>query len=143
MTNRVGLPMAGSGRKGKDGLVPCTSCGRCCTYVAVAINAPTTARRATEVLWHLYHAGVSVHRDADGEWSTVFEARCRHLRENLHCAVYEQRPHICRAFDHARCEVNAPHGGTAFSTPAEFLDWLKARRPRVHARLARNHLPRD
>jgi Fe-S oxidoreductase len=39
-------------------LVRCTECGRCCTYVGVGINPPTSARHATDVLWYLYHEGV-------------------------------------------------------------------------------------
>ena len=48
------------------GHVSCLQCARCCTYVAVGINAPTTPKLATEVLWHLYHQGVSVCRDEGG-----------------------------------------------------------------------------
>src|SRR5262249_53779490 len=60
-------------------LVPCTECGKCCTYVAVGINAPTTPRLATDILWYLYHDRVYVYRDGAGEWSVHFETRCRQL----------------------------------------------------------------
>ena len=61
------------------GHVSCLQCAKCCTYVAVGINAPTTPKLATEVLWHLYHQGVSVCRDEAGEWYVQFEARCKNL----------------------------------------------------------------
>jgi uncharacterized protein len=121
-------------------LVPCTQCARCCRYVAVGINTPSRPRYATDILWYLYHESVSVHCDTDGEWSVVFETRCRHLGDDLLCGIYEQRPHICRGFDNRTCEVNSPAGRT-FSAPGEFLEYLKAARPRVHAAIERRFLP--
>jgi len=122
-------------------LVPCTQCAQCCTYVAVGINTPSRARYATDILWYLYHDNVAVHRDKDGDWSVVFETRCRHLGGELLCGIYEQRPHICRSFDNRTCEVNKPAGGRTFRRPEEFLEYLKARRPRVYRRVARSFLP--
>jgi len=123
-------------------LVPCTECARCCRYVGVGINAPTTPRLATDVLWYLYHEHVSVYRDEHGEWSVLFETRCRNLRADLRCDVYEERPHICRGFDNLACEVNAPSArALTFREPAEFLAWLAARRPRLHAKLAGRFAP--
>lgn len=121
-------------------LVPCTQCARCCRYVAVGINAPTRERYATDILWYLYHDAVSVHCDMEGEWSVAFETRCRHLQEDLRCAIYARRPHICRGFDERSCEVNSP-GGRTFNAPDEFIEYLKRERPRLHATLARRFLP--
>ena len=119
-----------------DPPVHCVECGRCCTYVAVGINAPRTLRFATDVLWYLYHENVSVHLDADGDWAVVFDSRCRNLQDDLHCAVYEQRPHICRGFDETGCEVNDPdHRDKVFRAPAEFLEYMREAHPRLHARL--------
>ncbi len=129
-------------RPAQQALVPCTECGRCCTYVGVGINAPTTARLATDVLWYLYHDSVSVYADDDGEWSVLFETRCRNLRDDLRCEIYAERPHICRSFDNRSCEVNAPsERSLTFREPAEFLAWLEAKRPRLHAKLARGFVP--
>ena len=85
--------------KAAPALVPCTECARCCRYVGVGINSPTTPRLATDVLWYLYHENVSVYLDEEGEWSVLFETRCRNLRADLRCDVYAERPHICRSFD--------------------------------------------
>ena len=122
-------------------LVPCTRCAKCCTYVGVGINAPHSLRYATDVLWYLYHENVSVQRDDQGEWTVYFETRCRNLQDDLLCGVYESRPMVCREFDNTTCEVNAPGGGQVFSEPAQFLDWLRARRPRLYAKLARKYVP--
>jgi Fe-S-cluster containining protein len=123
-------------------LVSCTACARCCTYVGVGINAPTTARLASDVLWYLYHERVYVYADDDGEWSVLFETRCRHLASDLRCGIYASRPHICRSFDDRSCEVNAPgRGSLTFREPGEFLAWLEKTRPRLHARLEAGFVP--
>jgi Fe-S-cluster containining protein len=124
-----------------QGPVPCTECGRCCTYVAVGINAPTSPRFATDILWYLYHEGVSVYRDEDGDWAVLFQARCRHLQDDLLCAVYAQRPHICRAFNNEGCEVNAPGNVISFRDPRAFLEYLQAKRPKVYRAVAAKYLP--
>ena len=56
-------------------LVQCLDCAKCCTYVAVGINAPTKPRYATDILWYLYHDKVKVYLDGDGEWCVMFETR--------------------------------------------------------------------
>jgi Fe-S-cluster containining protein len=124
-------------------LVECTDCGRCCTYVGVGINAPTSPRYATDILWYLYHEKVYVYVDGEGEWSVHFEARCRNLGPDLRCAVYVDRPHICRGFDNRTCEVNDPvHDSLTFREPAEFLDWLRGRKPRLLARIEKRFVPK-
>ena len=132
---RIPLPMAPAP------LVPCTECGKCCTYVSVGINEPNNVRNASDVLWYLYHDQVSVYRDGDGEWSVVFETRCRHLQGSLLCGVYADRPSICRDFDNLTCEVNAPEGGRTYAAPEEFLGWLRQTRPRVYRKLAERYVP--
>lgn len=123
-------------------LVECTECGRCCTYVGVGINPPTTPRLASDVLWYLYHAQVYVYVDGDGEWSVLFETRCRNLGAELRCGIYAERPHICRSFDNRGCEVNDPgHATLTFREPVEFLDWLRSTQPRLHARIAKGFVP--
>ncbi len=138
MTTRIPLPMA---PPAPPRLTPCTECGRCCTYVSVFINEPDTVRNASDVLWYLYHEHVSVYRDGDGEWSVVFETRCRHLQGSRLCGVYERRPLICRDFDNTTCDVNAPEGGFELRSPEEFLAWLREEQPRVFRRLCERYVP--
>ena len=124
-------------------LVQCTDCGRCCTYVGVGINPPMSARHATDVLWYLYHEGVYVYVDGEGEWSVHFAARCRHLGPDLRCGIYAQRPHICRTFDNRSCEVNDPaHDSLTFREPDEFLEWLRESRPRIYSKIDKGFVPR-
>jgi Fe-S-cluster containining protein len=134
----IPLPLAASERR----LIECTECGRCCTYVGVGINAPTRPRYATDVLWYLYHENVHVYMDGGGEWSVHFEAPCRNLGPDLLCGVYADRPHICRSFDNRTCEVNdAARHALTFREPREFLAWLRAKKPRLYARIATGFVP--
>lgn len=121
--------------------VACTTCGKCCTYVSVGINPPRTLRFASDILWYLYHDGLSVYRDGEGDWSVVFETRCRQLGDDLLCTVYADRPVICREFDDGTCEVNAPGGGLSFATAEAFLHYLQGWRPRLYRRLLKGYVP--
>ena len=136
---RIALPVLALDRP----LVECTDCGRCCTYVGVGINSPTSPRYATDVLWYLYHEGVYVYVDGEGEWSVHFEARCRNLGPDFLCGVYLDRPHICRTFDNRTCEVNDPvHDSLTFREPLEFLAWLRETKPRLYAKIEKGHVPK-
>ena len=124
------------------GHVSCLQCAKCCTYVAVGINAPTTPKLATEILWHLYHEGVSVCRDEAREWYVQFPARCRNLGEGNLCAVYENRPHLCRDYSDQTCEVNAQQNGLIeFTEPRAFLEYLSKKRPKVYRAIERTYVP--
>jgi Fe-S-cluster containining protein len=122
-------------------LTVCTECGKCCTYVAVGVNAPNSVRRATDMLWYLFHENVTVYRDGGGEWSVVFETRCRNLQPDLRCSVYEHRPEICRSFDNTTCEINDPEGGLAINTPEQLMDYLRERRPRLFEKVEARFVP--
>jgi uncharacterized protein len=127
---------------GEKSLVECTKCGKCCTYVSIGINTPTRPRYATDALWYLYHDKVSLYIDGNGEWSVVFETRCRNLQSNLLCAIYEDRPHICRDFDNTTCDVNDPEGGRSIDTPEELLALLKAEYPKVYRKIEERFVPK-
>ncbi|MCG8554614.1 MAG: YkgJ family cysteine cluster protein [Proteobacteria bacterium] len=116
-------------------LVPCVGCGLCCTYVAVEVDQPNTLKRATEILWFLYHERVSVFRDGDGEWYVQFETTCRHLTDDRSCRIYPHRPHTCREYEAAECEVNADDEGLYLKTAGEFLDYLRRYRKRIYAKV--------
>lgn len=121
-------------------LVPCTSCGFCCTYVAYDINPPTTAKRAAEILWHLYHPGVVIYFDGE-DWYGQFMTRCRQLGDNGKCRVYSHRPHICREHDQKQCEVNADEPGQYFNDVNGFLAYLKQSQKRVYSALEKDFIP--
>jgi len=122
-------------------LTVCTECGKCCTYVAVGVDAPDSVRRATDMLWYLFHENVTVYRDGGGEWSVVFETRCRNLQPDLLFSVYEHRPQICRSFDNTTCEINDPEGALSINTPEQLMDYLRERRPRLFKKVEARFVP--
>lgn len=137
---RIPLPLAAPERP----LVECTECGKCCTYVGVGINAPSRPRYATDILWYLYHQGVYVYVDGEGEWSVHFETRCRNLGDDLLCRVYADRPHICRSFDNRTCEANDPvDDALTFNEAGEFLAWLEANKPNVYRTIEKGFVPKE
>jgi len=123
------------------GQVPCLSCGLCCTYVAIDIDAPTCMTDAAQILWYLYHDRVSVYYDGEEGWTLQFDSRCNHLQADNKCAIYESRPPICRTYSEKSCEVNADDEGMTFTVAEEFLTWLKAKKPRIHKKLVGRFLP--
>jgi Fe-S-cluster containining protein len=120
--------------------VSCTDCARCCTYVAVEIEAPERLRPATDVLWFLSRPRVRVYVDGRRQWLVEFRARCSHLGPDRRCRIYTRRSHICRAFDEATCEVNCA-GGRTFRTQRQFLGYLEQEHPVLHRRLLRSYGP--
>jgi Fe-S-cluster containining protein len=137
-SSRKSLPMMPTPREQVD----CLACGLCCTYISLEINGPTTVKRASEILWQLYHERVSVYRDSDDEWYVQFETRCQHLQADNKCGIYEQRPHVCREYSEVSCEINAEDAGQSFYNAAEFLEFLKVKRKRVYAQLSDGFMPR-
>jgi Fe-S-cluster containining protein len=123
--------------------VPCAQCGLCCTYVTADIEPPTSAPRASRILWNLYHPGVSIFWDGGAAWLVQFESRCRFFGDDRRCEIYDHRPHVCRALDERECEVNARDAGLHFHEPAPFMEWLARSLPRVHARLLASDLVPD
>ena len=120
--------------------IPCLSCSLCCNYVAVEIDGPGSVRGATEILWYLYHGGVSAYVD-DGEWMVQFETRCQHLLPDKRCGIYETRPPICREYDETGCEVNSDVVGQSFYSPREFLAYLELHHRRIHALIRKRYMP--
>jgi len=120
----------------------CTACGLCCSYVAIEIDAPTTIKRATQLLWYVYHEGVSLYANGD-DWMVQFDSTCIHLQPDYRCGIYATRPHICREFSEKGCEVNSGDDGLTFYTAQEFLTHLKRFRPRIHATVLKGFAPPD
>jgi uncharacterized protein len=114
-----------------SGQIPCLSCGICCGYVAVEIDGAETLRGATDILWYLYHPGVSVFVDGD-DWMVQFETRCQHQLPDHRCSIYESRPPMCREYDETICEVNAEEVGHTLYSVREFLAYVKVHHKRTY-----------
>jgi hypothetical protein len=125
---------------------PCFQCARCCTYMAVEIGSPQSMSDYDHVVWYLYHDGVSVFVDWNGDWFLKFESRCRNLTPQGLCGIYEHRPGICKDFDWRECENtirDEPPDKWLFETAESFLAWFEERRPKAFRRyqefLGRKH----
>jgi Fe-S-cluster containining protein len=123
-----------------SGTFDCAQCGLCCTYLAIEIDGPTTVKRATELLWYLYHEHVSIYLN-DDSWMVQFETTCRYLTADRRCGVYATRPHICREFSEQDCEVNTGDDGQTFYTVTAFMEYLKQAKPRVYALVMKGYAP--
>jgi len=82
----------------------CAKCGgKCCKYFCFEIDEPEDVDEFEDVRWYLCHEGVSVHID-EGDWYICIENRCRFLRPDARCEIYDDRPLICRKYDPENCD---------------------------------------
>ena len=121
---------------------PCHRCNKCCEYVAIEIDEPTTMKDYDHMVWYLYHQGISVFVDWEKAWYIKFDARCEHLDAHGMCKVYDRRPSICKEFDWRECENHlTPEDGPAdkwlWHTADDFLAWLERQRPKAFKRYQR------
>ena len=86
------------------GSILCEHCtAACCRYLALPIDKPRRARDYDDIRWYLMHQGVSVFVE-DGDWYIQFQTRCKNLREDNLCGVYDTRPEICREYEPGSCD---------------------------------------
>jgi uncharacterized protein len=137
---RARLPLYSEAKVEKPKEATCTSCGLCCSYVAIEVDTPKTVKQATMMLWYLYHEGVSLYVNED-DWMVQFDTTCIHLQPDYRCGVYETRPHICREFSEKDCEINTGDDGKTFYTAGEFMEHLAQTRPRVHSVVKKSFSP--
>lgn len=92
--------------------VLCDKCdGRCCRYVAVEIDEPTTKNDFDDVRWYVAHRSISVFVE-EKKWHICFNSRCNFLTQDHRCEIYETRPKICRKHGISECE--GPKGENDF-----------------------------
>ncbi|MES9903581.1 MAG: YkgJ family cysteine cluster protein [Sedimenticola sp.] len=88
----------------------CSRCPgtRCCTYMTEALGpAPRSKSDFDHLLWQISHEGVEIYKD-EGDWYLMIQGRCQHIGPNGACAIYEDRPQICRDYENEWCEMDAP-----------------------------------
>ena len=103
------MPLAGASRSRKDlrpGEVLCNHCGaKCCRYFALPIDKPTEWQDFDYIRWYLLHERAAVFTEEDC-WYLLVQNRCKHLRDDHLCGIYETRPQICRDYTTANCEYD-------------------------------------
>jgi uncharacterized protein len=82
----------------------CNHCSaKCCKYFALPIETPTTRQDFDYIRWYLLHGEATVFIE-DGDWYLLVHTRCKHLRSDNRCGIYETRPQICRDYTIKDCE---------------------------------------
>jgi len=105
----------------------CQKCGaKCCRYFCFEIDEPDSYEEFEDVRWYLCHEGVTVHVD-DGDWYISIENRCKNLTDNGLCAIYEDRPLICRGYSPENCDFTGGDYGydEFFETPEQIMDYAR------------------
>jgi hypothetical protein len=130
------LPTLPSGTYSPDPSVVCPPCGKCCRYVSVGIDAPSTVGRVSTSLWLLYHQGISIYQSHEGDWFLLVPGACDNLKPDGLCGVYESRPFICRDYDVDGCEGTSLDSAEKmrFDDGATFVGWLRKKRAPLYAR---------
>ena len=115
----------------------CAGCVKCCTYIAVEIDAPRAAWEYDQWIWALHHQGIEVYVERPERWFLHVEARCRQLNSAGRCSIYGRHPVLCREYDPRECERRLPLTEIKawFHNAAEFEAWIQEKRPKHWARL--------
>ena len=85
----------------------CRKCTRsiCCNSINQKIKKPKTLEDFDHLIWQISHEHINVFKDADG-WFLHIETPCMHLREGGVCAIYDDRPWVCREYTNDFCEYD-------------------------------------
>ena len=107
----------------------CEGCGgKCCSYVAVEMDAPTSIADFEDLAFYIYHgAKVAVSDDGGNRrtWFLEFKGRCRYLTDAGRCTIYEHRPRVCREHDIEDCERYNAQDITDIATVSELLAFME------------------
>jgi uncharacterized protein len=90
----------------KPGEVLCDHCvAKCCRYFALPMDQPTERKDYDYLRWFLLHERASAFVE-DGTWYLIVHTKCKHLRDDHLCGIYETRPEICREYTTDACEYD-------------------------------------
>jgi Fe-S-cluster containining protein len=82
----------------------CTHCpAKCCHYFALPIETPTEWADFEFIRWFLFHDRATVFIEGR-DWYLLVYTKCKHLRDDNLCSIYDDRPQICRDYDTVDCE---------------------------------------
>jgi Fe-S-cluster containining protein len=84
----------------------CEACvGLCCRYFAFEIAKPKTRRDFDDMRWYLLHEDCIIFVE-DGDWYIQINRKCKKLRPDNFCGIYETRPQICREYTTKECDYH-------------------------------------
>ncbi len=107
---------------------PCSRCNSlCCRHIAIEIDRPVSKKDYDNIRWYLMHKKVSVFVDHKSNWFIKFDTPCENISNNA-CAIYDQRPKICRDYpeDGFDCEKQGDgnYYKMLFDSEESFCDYL-------------------
>jgi Fe-S-cluster containining protein len=105
----------------------CEHCtAKCCRYFALPIEEPTGWKDFEFIRWYLLHDRATVFIE-DDVWYLLVHTRCKHLRDDNLCGIYETRPQICRDYSTKRCEYEDDWVyDHYFETPEQIEEYAEA-----------------
>ena len=116
----------------------CAGCVRCCTYVAVEVDAPDTPWQYDQYVWLLYHKNIWMYVEKGNHWYVQFETVCDKLSPAGGCNVHGSHPVLCKKYDARSCERRGELSDmiARFHDGHDLVRWLAEKRPKHHARYA-------
>ena len=114
---------------------PCERCtSKCCRYIAIEVDRPSTSRDFDQIRWYLLHDGVVVWVQ-DGAWHVEFRTPCSALQSDGRCGIYDSRPQLCRDYgygDTSPCDYWAKPSDfdLMFENAPSFEAWVESERAR-------------
>lgn len=112
-------------------IVTCDKCrGECCRKIAFHIGPVYTKEDYEDMKWYLYHEGVIVYIDNEGDWLAQVPVKCSKLDEKGRCTIYDKRPPICRQSKVEECEMNSDEMSVIFNTVEDLEKYMRKKRIR-------------
>lgn len=108
----------------------CDKCGgKCCTYVAVELDTPTSTADFEDIIYYMHHRDVKICVVRDDPrsrtWYLQFDARCRYLGPDGRCLIYEHRPKVCREHSLEGCEYHEAESFRDIETVHQLFDFMR------------------
>ncbi len=105
----------------------CDHCtGRCCRYFSLPIDNPSTWDDYDSIRWYLAHGRTLIYVEKK-QWYLLVMTRCTYLTDEDRCAIYLNRPKVCREYTTDGCEYD---GGWSFEkvfeTPEQIWEYAEA-----------------
>jgi Fe-S-cluster containining protein len=103
----------------------CTKCeALCCKYFALEIDTPTTRNDFENIRWYISHQKTSVFIQ-ERKWYLNVKNRCKHLKSDNRCKIYEERPAICRRLHPDNCEYHDRNAVREIKTLKQLGEYLE------------------
>jgi Fe-S-cluster containining protein len=111
----------------KPGECLCDHCyGKCCRYFSLPIDTPNTWDDYDAIRWYLAHGKTLVYVEKK-TWYLVVMTRCNYLTKDDKCAIYLNRPKVCREYSPDECEYDADWSfDKVFETPEQLWEYAEA-----------------